>query len=247
MQDLQKRAERQAREWERRENADTIQPSSQPFVRLFVRSFIYYNVFVSIFISFSCPQVLIPLRTETMLEIEGCFQYTIYIIVLNNVLTPENACRMLIAKRHIKTRMYLAIKWKIYNKACYKYCILYAIHRVVFRLDALVYARVCVYRGARIDSELYGLLRKMTMIKTRPTTMATILAPTHTIHVTTIIQYNTILIYMRDSSLSTSLAPSLLTSSLLFFFLCLKDKQQLLCERNMGQSLKSIEPYRFDI
>lgn len=37
-----------------------------------------------------------------------------------------------------------------------------------------------VYRGARIDSALYCRLRKMTMIKTRPTTIATILARTHT-------------------------------------------------------------------
>lgn len=159
-----------------------------------------------------------------MLEIEGCFQYTIYIIVLNNVLTPENACRMLIAKRHIKTRMYLAIKWKIYNKACYKYCILYAIHRVVFRLDALVYARVCdwvcVYAnlGARIDSALYSLFTENDNDKNKTNNNSNNISTNahHSRYHHHDRSIHTILIYMRDSSLSTSLPPSFLSSTFLF-------------------------------
>lgn len=65
----------------------------------------------------------------------GCvYVFNVAVIVLNNVLTPENACRMLISIRlthsvhhtsrprppallHSKRiRLYLAIKWKIYNK-----------------------------------------------------------------------------------------------------------------------------------
>lgn len=69
--------------------------------------------------------------------------------------------------------MYLAIKWKIYNKACNKYCILSVFHR--FR-SLHVYASLLLYlcRGV---TRLHCLLRKMTMIKTRPTTIATALAP----------------------------------------------------------------------
>lgn len=132
---------------------------------------------------------------------------------------------MLIAKRHIKTRMYLAIKWKIYNKACYKYCILYVIHRFIFRLDALAYARVydCVSRGENRSCAVLSITENdndKNKTNNNSNNISTNTYRTryhhHSIY--------TILIYMRDYSSSFSLplrSASLFLSSsffLSFFF-----------------------------
>lgn len=166
-----------------RKRSEPFYPSIHSFVRSFDGSFIYYNVFFPILFYSALPQVPIFLIQTRKLgaRLRGGFQYTIDIIVLNNVLTPENACRMLIAKRYIKTRMYLAIKWKIYNKACNKYCILYVFQSafIVVRFGSVwcgvMWCGVDFIEG--LDRSRHCLLRKMTMIKTRPTTIATALAP----------------------------------------------------------------------
>lgn len=124
--------------------------------------------------------------------LEGCFQCVVYIIVLNNVLTPENACRMLIAKRHIKIRLYSAIKWKIYNEHVTNivwYSVTTAFFPCWFLCTFCLFfiARFCYLsikspvhqEGCTTPRTPYTVLSiwKMTMIKTRPITIATALAP----------------------------------------------------------------------